>query len=505
MPARRGGPSTTRPRETAVDDDAPIPTSTAGRRPSGASGSEFLRRGLAGAIYAAALLLMVRIAAAPLTNTDTFFHLRFGSEFLHHWSLRDPGSVSSFATSPWLPTQWLPEEVMARVEETFGLAGVSWLFGVQLVALLTALYLVARSWADPLAAVLLVGLALAAASEGLSMRPQMLSFLMVTVTVGAWLRTRDDARLRWWLVPMTWVWATSHGMWPVGIVIGAVAVAGLALDRSLPRERLLRAALVPALSAVAAALTPVGPALYGAVLGVGSRAQYFSEWDSPDYHNPACIVLAVLFAITVGLVVRRPATSRLDLALLLLAGGCAVWSWRTVPLAAMILVPLAATQLRGTTESTATGIPRVERLLVTSGAAVALVALAVAVPHTSSNPPAQPSWVDPALSSLPAGTKVVDDWGWGGYLMWRYPQLDLLMHGYGDTFTAGELQRNSDIEALAPDWDNELKATGCTIAVLRPTSALTYALRHQEHWAVVHESATIVELRAPAGWSTATG
>jgi hypothetical protein len=100
---------------------------------------------------------------------------------------------------------------------------------------------------------------------------------------------------------------------------------------------------------------------------------------------------------------------------------------------------------------------------------------------------------------------VVDDWGWGGYLMWRYPQLDLLMHGYGDTFTAGELQRNSDIEALAPDWDNELKATGCTIAVLRPTSALIYALRHQEHWAVVHESATIVELRAPAGWSTATG
>jgi hypothetical protein len=464
-----------------------------------------LRNGLAGAIYSAALVLMVRIAAAPLTNTDTFFHLRFGSEFLHHWSLRDPGSVSSFATSSWLPTQWLPEEVMARVEETFGLAGVSWLFGVLLVALLSALYLVARRWADPLAAVLLVGLALAAASEGLSMRPQMLSFLMVTVTVGAWLRTRDDGRLRWWLVPMTWVWATSHGMWPVGIVIGAVAVAGLALDRSLARERLLRAALVPVLSAVVAALTPVGPALYGAVLGVGSRAQYFSEWDSPDYHNPACIVLGLLLAITVVLVVRRPTISRLDLALLLLAGGCAVWSWRTVPLAAMILVPLAAAQVRGTTARSASANPRIERLLVAAGALVALVALAVAVPHTSSNPPAQPSWVDPALSSLPAGTKVVDDWGWGGYLMWRYPQLDLLMHGYGDTFTAAELQRNTDIEAIAPGWDRELRATGCTIAVLRPTSALAYALLHQEHWTVVHRSTTIIELRAPAGWSTTSG
>jgi hypothetical protein len=84
--------------------------------------------------------------------------------------------------------------------------------------------------------------------------------------------------------------------------------------------------------------------------------------------------------------------------------------------------------------------------------------------------------------------------------MWRYPQLDLLMHGYGDTFTTAELQRNTDIAALAPGWDDDLRATGCTIAVLRPT-ALAYALEHQEHWTVLHRSPAIVELQAPAGWS----
>ena len=31
----------------------------------------------------------------------------------------------------------------------------------------------------------------------------------------------------------------------------------------------------------------------------------------------------------------------LDLAFLLVAGGCAVWSWRTVPVAAVMLVPLS--------------------------------------------------------------------------------------------------------------------------------------------------------------------
>ena len=490
--------------DVAVDDGDPKVSSESELDATEPTGTSVLRTGLAGGIYAALLVLMVRIAAAPLSNTDTFFHLRFGSEFLHHWSLRHPGSVSSFATASWLPTQWLPEEVMARVDETFGLAGVSWLFGVQLVALLSALYLVARRWVEPLVAVLLVGLALAAASEGLSMRPQMLSFLMIVVTAGAWLRTRDDGRMRWWLVPMTWVWAMTHGMWSVGIVIGAVAVTGLALDRPLPRPRLLRAALVPVLSAVAAAFTPVGPALYGAALGVGSRAQYFSEWNPPDYTNPACIVLGLLLALTVVLTVRRGSGTWLDLGLLLLAAGCAVSSWRTVPVAAMILVPLAAAQVGPREPEARGGVPRVERLLVAAGAAVALVALGFAVPNTSSNPPAQPAWVDPALSALPSGTKVVDDWEWGGYLMWRYPQLDLLMHGYGDTFTTAELQRNTDIELLAPGWDDELRATGCTLAVLRPSSALSYALVHQEHWTVVHQSSTIVELRASVGWAPAS-
>ena len=70
-------------------------------------------------------------AAMPLTNTDTYFHLRFGHEFLDGgWTLRDPGSVSSFGTNDWVPTQWLPQVVMAQLEDWFGLAGVAWFQGL---------------------------------------------------------------------------------------------------------------------------------------------------------------------------------------------------------------------------------------------------------------------------------------------------------------------------------------------------------------------------------------
>jgi hypothetical protein len=442
---------------------------------------------------------MVRFAATPLANPDTYFHLRFGSEFLDGWPLRHPGSVSSFATAPWVPTQWLPEIAMAKTEQWFGLAGVAWLLGLVLVALLASLYLTSRRWIGPLGASALTGAATFVLAPNLSMRPQLLSFLLVALTVAAWLRTREDQRIRWWLVPMTWTWAMVHGMWPIGIGIGLVAVTGLSLDRALPRRVLTRAALVPVLSAIAAAVTPIGPALYVAVLGVGSRKQYFSEWDSPDFTNPACVVLGLLLAVGLVLMVKGTDRSYLDLGLLLTAAYCAVWSWRTVPVAAMVLVPLVACQIH--TGRIRPAVPhRGERLLVGAASVVALGVLGVLVPSTADEPPAQPSWVDPALSSLPAGTKVLDSWDYGGYLMWRYPQLDLLMHGYGDTFTVGELQRNSDILALADGWDAKLRGTGCTIAILRPTSALAYALIKEKHWTVLHRSATVAELRAPVGW-----
>jgi len=486
--------------EVAVPDQALFAEESRPRRSSAAS-LAWTRPIVAGGIFAGVLAILVRVAAAPLSNTDTYFHLRFGSEFLHHWSLRDPGSVSTFATASWLPTQWLPEVVMARADEWFGLAGVAWLFGVQLMALMTTLYLVARRWVDPLLAVTLTAAALVASSKGLSMRPQTLSFLLVAVTAAAWMRTREDGRLRWWLVPMTWVWAMVHGMWPVGIGLGVVAVAGLALDRVRSRDELGKALLIPVLSAVAAALTPLGPGLYGAVLGVGSRSKYFSEWNTPDFTQLSCIVLGLMLALAVVLFVRRGRATWFDLLLLLTAGACAVWSWRTVPVAAVVLVPLIAAHAGPARDGQPVARPgRVELGLVVGAVVLALGALAAAAPASADNPPPQPSWVDPALQSLPRGTPVMGEWDWGGYLMWRYPQLDLLMHGYGDTFTEAELQRNTDIAGLAPGWDDELRATGVRIAVLRPTSAVAYALEHQFHWTVLHRSPTIEELQAPADW-----
>ena len=131
---------------------------------------------------------------------------------------------------------------------------------------------------------------------------------------------------------------------------------------------------------------------------------------------------------------------------------------------------------------------------------LALVVLAVTVPYTSADPPHQVASMDSAVRALPAGTKVLDDWDQGGYLMWRYPHLDLMMHGYGDTFTTAELRRNTTLIRADTGWDSDLRASGARVALLRPSSLLAYQLTTLEGWHVVRQSDALELLRAPSTW-----
>jgi hypothetical protein len=436
--------------------------------------------------------------ARPLTNTDTYFHLRFGHEFLQGWSLRHPGSVSTFATADWVPTQWLSEVVMAKTEDWFGMAGVAWLSGLLQLLLFLGVYAAVRGRSDPLVAMPVTALALYAMQNGLSMRPQVISYLLTTVVVAAWLRTLDDHRMRLWLVPLVWLWAMLHGMWPLALLVGAVTAVGLALDRA-PWRVVARAGGLVLGCAVAAAATPVGPSLYGGVVAVGDRASFFAEWLPPDWVSWRSASFVVLLAATlIGLWVRG-VNSWTETLLIATAGVFAAYSVRTVPVGAAMLAPLAGAPLQALLGRRAP-VARRERHAVLGGTAAALVLLALLVPHTSDQPLQEPRWADRELGALPPGTKVVNDWALGGYLMWRYPQLDLVMHGYGDTFTTDELTRNNDLLSTAPGWQEDLRTLDARIAVLRAGSLLATRLHAQEGWRVVHSSDDLELLEAPPGW-----
>lgn len=444
------------------------------------------------------LVVAVTRAARPLTNPDTYFHLRFGAEFLAGWSLRDPGSVSTSATRDWLPTQWLPQVLMAAIEERAGLPGVAWLSGLQLVALVLAVAWVCRRRADPVVVAVLTALVLWACWPALSMRPQVLSYAFMALTVHAWWQAALTGSRPWLLVPLTWWWAMWHGMWPFALVVGAVGVVAAGLHRGVRARELPRQAAVLVACAVSAALTPVGPALYGAVLTVAGRGRFFSEWGAPDFTSPAGAALILLAAPALLVVLRRgapwPTVLFLGLGL-----GLALYSNRTLPLSAVTLAPVTALALQSLIPGQPTAPGRREVGWGLGAGAAALLVLAVLVPRTSGETPVRADWVKDRLGSLPAGTTVLNDWGDGGYVMWAYPQLDLVMHGYGDAFTTEELERNTSILGLDRGWQDLVRGTGAEVAFLRTDHRLTAALE-DAGWRVVATSAEVELLEAPADW-----
>ncbi|MFW6775703.1 hypothetical protein ACOACO_15575 [Nocardioides sp. CPCC 205120] len=461
------------------------------------------------------LLAGLGLAAAgshgPLPNDDTYFHLRFGREFLDGtWSLRSPGSVSTFATESWVPTQWLPQVAMAWLERHGGLGAVAAASGALVVAYLGLLWAIARRHLAPVAAAALVLAVMLASAGHLTARPQVISYVLTAWFTAAWLRAVADRRPPYHLVPLTWLWAACHGMWPVGLVVGVLACVGAWLDTREARTA-LRLATVPLAGAVVAALTPVGPALYGAVVAVGGRSEFFAEWGPTDFTVPSPAVLALLLALLVTVLARRrrrPSWTTCLLALLALAW--ALYSARTVPVSAAVLAPVLAHALRRTEPDVTAGAPGVpeaehhrgapSRLeLAVGGAAVALAVVAVVVLNlrAGDEPDDDLAWAAPALDALPAGTVLLDDWGRGGYLMWRHPQLDLVMHGYGDTFTVEELRRNTDLTDVEPRWDEMVADTGARWALLRTDSSLGYAVEHDLGWERVETGGDHVLLRHP--------
>lgn len=457
-------------------------------------------------LFGGLLVALVRSAAVPISNADTFFHLRYGAEFLDGWAPWSPGHVSTYGRQDWVPTQWLSQVGMAATESAFGLAGVAWLAGLAVLAMVVTVFAVARRYADPLPAVVVTILAVLGCTANLTQRPQVLSYLLLVLVTHAWLRAARDLRPPWWIVPATWVWAMVHGMWPIGIAIGLVVVVGVCLDE-WPRLRtqrgtLLRLLAVPVGSLLVAGLTPVGPRLYSAVLLVGGRGKFHDEWAPTDFHMSQPAVVAAVIAVTLVIWLRRPTQQRpswVEVLLLVLAAGWSAYAVRTVPVAAMMMVPLLAAALQSVVGTRRPGV-RHERAVVAGLAGLALLALTVLVPVTSDEPATVPGWLDSELGSLPAGTPVQSVGPLGGYLMWRYPQLDPVIDGYTDAYTTRHLDDQLDLVRTNAGWDRILRRTGARHALLPTRSKLAYSLTTHEGWRTVRTDRDVVYLVAPEGW-----
>lgn len=260
-----------------------------------------LATGLVGAVFAA--------SRAFLVDPDVWWHIKVGQAILatHHLPTTD---IYSFTASgqPWITPEWLGEVLLASV---FRVAGVRGLY-VLLVVLGSAIILGLCRLATIRSGNSKAGIAAAAALLLLaytcySVRPQMMGYVFLIVTMIALEMFRRGRKWALWVLPPLFlVWVNTHGSWIIGL--GALFVywvcglwefrlGSIEAKRWSANER-GRISLAFVLCFIAVMVTPYGTKLAGIpfrfAFGLPLNTAGIEEWLPMPFNLPIGKIFLVL-------------------------------------------------------------------------------------------------------------------------------------------------------------------------------------------------------------------
>ena len=165
-----------------------------------------------------------------IVDPDLWWHIKYGQGILatHHWPTIEQFSFTA-AGQHWLSYEWLGDVLLAAVYQAGGLRGLGALLIVlgALFALALYYYTTIRC-GNPKAGFLATALLLNLANW-FNLRPQMLGYLFLILTLIILERFRQGKRGAVWLLPLLMlVWVNTHGSWIIGLgTIGVYLVSGL--------------------------------------------------------------------------------------------------------------------------------------------------------------------------------------------------------------------------------------------------------------------------------------
>jgi hypothetical protein len=447
------------------------------------------------------VLVVLVIAIRPVRDVDVWWHLKAGQFLLNGGAFVGPDPWVPFATRPFILNQWLPEIIAFKGYTWFGLPAVAWLRCVGILLILSAILWCTRRVADTAPALITALAALVGTAGSLSERPQLVSFVLLAVWVGASWRTAEDLRPRWWLIPLTWVWACSHGMWITGIGVGVIVILGLLLDRRIDLRVAGRMMLVPIASLAVVALTPVGPRLLLTPFEVAENATSFiQEWQPTNLRgNGFAIVAIILLAGAVVSWIRSgSAPPWWQIGLAAVGFVSILMMNRTIPVGAIISAPLAAASLQRLRQTKPHAISRGS---VRSWGALIVVAALLAAPVSlvvARRPALTPEGLRPALSAIPAGSVILDDFSVSGWLLWAEPDLTPVIDLRSEVYSKEYFEAYRTAEDVSSGWRTYVTRVNPTYALLRKEAPLRLALQEELRWTTVREDPSgYVLLRAP--------
>ena len=454
----------------------------------------------------AIFLTMLIAAVQPVTDPDFWWHLTTGNWILSHHAVPHQ-DLYTFTVNDhrWITHEWLSEVVLALLYAAGRLPLVSLTLGAVTAAGFLLVYLAIDRRVNFVIAGLALALGVAAANPIWGPRIQMITFTLSALTY-LWVKRFCEGRSRalYFLPAVMLIWVNLHAGFVLGYAILGVALLVEGMRHLLRRPgamtlpRLRAMTIILGASIGVAILNPNGWDIYLYPFQTGGSAEQqrlIVEWFSPNFQMSQIWAFeAMVFLIIGGLALARRIELRQFL-LLLIGLGLALHSVRNLSLFMLVAVPALADYaqqgrerlswrwpLRVPKTTPATFIANVIMVLALIGV-VALASVPSLVERVDGKLVARDFPIKAAdfLVQHPAPGRMLNAYGWGGYLIFRLyghmpPQPVFI---FGDAAVAGD--------QLLRDYDH-LQSLGSDQAQLLE--------RYQINWVIFHAGDPIItELR----------
>ncbi len=293
------------------------------------------------------VLLVAGLCLGPVAESDVFFRIAAGEQFLRTGHLVQRNLFSfTFPDTPYLDSAWLFDTAAAALYRLAGFPALALGKTLIVLALAGLAYRVCRrAGAGKLLAALVLGCAFWAMRERLVERPHLFSLLGEVALCGLLPDMVAGRRRQWLVLPLVVVWVNCHaGAFIAAPMLGLAALGALLDRRPPPVARRLALFALAALALLLA--SPAGSGIFRYLsFHVGIFTLHpIDEFRAATWRSDAPFVMFALLALALLLLARRqPWTRRLPaIALALLAAGYVRFSADALMVLALASAPALA-------------------------------------------------------------------------------------------------------------------------------------------------------------------
>lgn len=409
-------------------------------------------------LMATLLFLAIALAAFLMpAQSDTWWQLRAGREMwlTGHILLHDTFSHTVYGAF-WPNHEWLSQVLFSGV---YAAGGMPLVTSVSATAVTVAWLLVWRLTPGPTRArFLLTALAVVSASTIWSPRPQVLSLLLLALTM--WLLC---SRRYVWLPIVFLLWANLHGAVVMGVLGLAAALIATFVEH---RQGFPQLAMATVCCLLATLATPLGLRFWTEIPRSLARIRQLGiqEWDPPRLVTPSLIPFWLIAVALVWLVAtrmrqvfrdtearRRGYLTICACALALLP--VAFTAERNVPPFLLLAVPAIAVLIKSRVTGADHSPERASDRPRLNGALTALAGIAVCgtVAYAYAAPIDHLQWAPLPQESLAAlrtcRGNLYNRYDEGGYLIWFAPDHKVFLDGRQDPYPVDLVKQQVRVES----------------------------------------------------------